>query len=284
MRKLSLLALTLLAAQVSFAQSTDPTPYCDASFDDVDGTFPVDDHISSVAFGSLLNVSDAQYAAPHYVFYNNLPVQDFTVDSTYPLKITFRVAGGAGYGVWIDYNHNNTFEGSEKVAGTSGSTYLDYSDSTVITQSITIPNTASTGQTRMRVRIVEDDHYHMNNGPVELPCNASDSTTDVMDWGETEDYTINIQPAATGGNTGIGNISRANVLKVLPNPSNGRFLVISGAAINILEVYSIIGKRVFAVSGPGKQVAVDLSGCSKGIYFVRVNSQNRWLTGKLILK
>lgn len=283
MKKLRLLALTVLAAQVTFAQSINPAPYCDASFDDVDGTFPVDDHISSVAFGNLLNVSDAQYAAPHYVFYDNLPVPDFTIDSTYSLTITFRVAGAAGYGVWVDYNHNNTFEESEKIAGSTGTDFLDYSDSTVITQNITIPATATLGQTRMRVRIVEDDNHNMNNA-VELPCNVSNSATDVMDWGETEDYTVNIQSANTGGNTGINNIGPANSLKVLPNPSNGRFLVTSDATINTFEVYSVIGKLVYKSAGSGKQVAVDLSGFAKGIYFIRVNSQDRWTTEKLILK
>ncbi len=49
----------------------------------------------------------------------------------------------------------------------------------------------------MRVRIVEDDDYTMgSNGYSILPCNAGTSTTDVMDWGETEDYNINIVATA----------------------------------------------------------------------------------------
>ena len=287
MKKLNLLALILLAGQISFAQSTNPAPYCDASFDDVDGTFPVDDHISSVSFGSLLNVSDGHYAAPHYVFYNNLPVPDFTADSTYPLQITFRVAGGAGYGVWIDYNHNNTFEESEKVAGTAGMTYLNYSDSTVVVENILIPATADTGQTRMRVRIVEDDNYHMNNGATELPCNVSNSTTDIMDWGETEDYTINIQSANSGAHTAIRTVSRKdNNLMISPNPAeNGHFLVSSEGVIHMLEVYSVVGKLVYRqTSGDTQEVSVDMSAYAKGMYFIRVNSQGRWTGGKLILK
>lgn len=283
MKKTSLFALTLLAAQISFAQSTDPAPYCDASFDDMDGTFPVDDHIGSVAFGSLLNISGAQYAAPHYVFYNNLAVQDFRVDSTYTLTVAFRVAGAAGYGVWIDYNHNNTFEASEEVAGSSGTNFLDMGDSTLISQDITIPATAISGQTRMRVRIVEDDNHNMNNA-AELPCNSSNAATDIMDWGETEDYTINIQAADTGGNTGVQDINSMHIVKVLPNPSNGKFMVTADAAINNLEVYSLSGKLIYKTSGSQDQVAIDLSAYAKGLYFIRVNSHNRWTTGQLVLR
>lgn len=63
---------------------------------------------------------------------------------------------------------------------------------TTETDNITIPTTALPGNTRMRIRIVEDDGYTQVYGPLILPCNASPVPNDVMDWGETEDYTINL--------------------------------------------------------------------------------------------
>lgn len=190
MKKVVTLTTFLVVTLISFGQSTSPTPYCDASFDDMQG-FPVDDHINSVSFGTINNVTNAQFAAPHYVHYNNLAVANFTKGSTYTLTVKFTTAGGCGYGVWIDYNHNNTFEAAEKIAGTTTNT-LAVGATPTITQSVTIPATAVTGNTRMRVRIVEDDTYSGGTNFSELPCNLSTSPTDVMDWGETEDYTINI--------------------------------------------------------------------------------------------
>jgi hypothetical protein len=187
MNKLLFLVLFFFANQFVFAQITNPALYCDASFDDMQG-YPVDVHINSVSFGTLNNVTSSQYAAPHYVFYNNLSVANFTRGTTYTLAVNFTTAGGCGYGVWIDYNHNNTFEASEKIAGTTGTNMLDVSATPTITQSVTIPVTATTGNTRMRVWIVEDDAYNMTTTS-ELPCNANACATDVMDWGETEDYT-----------------------------------------------------------------------------------------------
>lgn len=193
MKKNFLLSFSILFfVGLSLAQTTSPSPYCNADFDDQQG-FPVADAINSVSLSSLKNVTNGQYAFPHYVFYNNLPVPSLVKNKAYTLTVVFNVLGGNGYGVWIDYNHNNIFEASEKVSGTTSANPLAISSNTMITQSITVPTSALSGNTRMRVRIVEDDNYTLGtNGYSILPCNLSTSQTDVMDWGETEDYTINI--------------------------------------------------------------------------------------------
>ncbi len=82
-RKILLLALiTTVSLSNLFAQSTSPAPYCNASFDDAQG-FPVADVIFKVSFGSLVNNSNAQYAYPHYVYYNNLTAPTVVKESNY---------------------------------------------------------------------------------------------------------------------------------------------------------------------------------------------------------
>jgi len=270
------LVLFLFANQFVFAQTTNPTPYCDASFDDMQG-YPVDDHINSVSFGTLNNLTSSQYAAPHYVFYNNLSVANFTRGNAYTLTVNFTTAGGCGYGVWIDYNHNNTFETSEKIAGTTGTNMLTVGATPTITQSVTIPVSATTGNTRMRVRIVEDDTYNMTTTS-ELPCNASSSTTDVMDWGETEDYTINI--ATTTGVNEIGN--EAN-FEVFPNPSTGIFTITAGNIdIETIDIYSLCGNIIYQQAFIGSQSIIDLSNLPKGLYFVKVKNSLNAVSTKMI--
>lgn len=270
------LVLFLFANQFVFAQTTNPTPYCDASFDDMQG-YPVDDHINSVSFGTLNNLTSNQYAAPHYVFYNNLSVANFTRGNAYTLTVNFTTAGGCGYGVWIDYNHNNTFETSEKIAGTTGTNMLTVGATPTITQSVTIPVSATTGNTRMRVRIVEDDTYNMTTTS-ELPCNASSSTTDVMDWGETEDYTINI--ATTTGVNEIGN--EAN-FEVFPNPSTGIFTITAGNIdIETIDIYSLCGNIIYQQAFIGSQSIIDLSNLPKGLYFVKVKNSLNAVSTKMI--
>lgn len=278
-----LLAGLLIANGIVFSQSTNPTPYCDASFDDVDGTFPIDDHINSVVFGDLSYADNSQYAAPHYVFYNNIAVANFYKDSTYELRLSFKVAGGCGYGVWIDYNQDNNFDISERIAGTTGTDWLDLSsgnDSTVVTTNITIPTSAVTGTTRLRIRIVEDDNHNMTTTE-ELPCNASSSPTDIMDWGETEDYTINIKEASTAG---ISMAQQMVAFKIYPNPSNG-IVYFSSQFDGTIKIVNVAGKTVVKRQHTGSQkTAIDLTSFPKGIYFGQFTTEQGQSTQKLVIK
>lgn len=260
MKKFSFLVL-LLSATLCRAQITNPAPYCDASFDDMQG-FTVDDHINSVSFGTLTNASNSQYAAPHYVFYNNLSVKNFTKGSTYTLSVNFKTAGGCGYGVWIDYNRNNVFETSERIAGTTGTDILAVGGTPTINQSVIIPTTASVGNTRMRVRIVEDDNHNMVSTS-QLPCNASTSATDVMDWGETEDYTINITSA-----TAVEDSPEQTKLNIFPNPFESTF-TINGLENNSLIIISDLMGKVLFKQYADNTISFDFSNIPSGVYFVR---------------
>jgi hypothetical protein len=230
-----LLSLLVMATNLN-AQITNPAPYCIATFDDMEG-FPVDDAINSVSIGTLTNVTNAQYAAPHYVFYNNLAAPTLTKGSSYTLIVKFDVKGGCGYGVWIDYNQNNTFEANEKVAGSTSGNSLEITTNTTITQSVVIPATATTGNTRMRVRIVEDDTYNMDNNYVIAACNASTSATDVMDWGETEDYIVNISGSAT--TTPIVNTTSATAVGATTATLNGSVNANGGSSCAVSFEYGL---------------------------------------------
>lgn len=140
----------------AFAQSTDPAPYCTAGFDN--GVFDVDNAVRLVSVGSLSNETAGRYAYPHYVFYNNLPVAPLEKGMTHELTLKFDVYGGAGYGVWIDFNHDGIFTSLERVAGTTSDS-LPFGVNITETQTITIPANALVGETRMRVRIAEDDNF-----------------------------------------------------------------------------------------------------------------------------
>lgn len=282
MKKTTLLTILALAATSIhlFAQTTAPAPYCVATFDD--DPFLVDDAIKSVAFGTLNNVTNAQYAAPHYVFYNNLAVPNFVKGSSgNTLKVVFDVKGGAGYGIWIDYNQNNVFEPSEKVSGTPIATSLDLTSNTTITESLTIPASAATGQTRMRVRIVEDDDFTFGpNGYAILPCNLSASAFDEMDWGETEDYTINIMAP-----TGINEVRKLNNLVLYPNPvTNMLSLQQDFKSGMTFRIINILGEELQNghISNANKQINV--SALAEGIYVLQLFDNNEVLGQQRFVK
>lgn len=276
----SLALLVATSFHMAHAQSTTPSPYCVANFDDQQG-FPVADAIFSVAFGTLSNVTNAQYAFPHYVHYNNLSVPNFSKGTSYPLTVKFDVHGGAGYGVWIDYNHNNTFEPSEKVSGSSVATPLNISSNTIINQNITIPTSALTGNTRMRVRIVEDDNYTLGaNGYSIQPCNASTSMNDVMDWGETEDYTINILASVANQE-----IQFSQDWSIYPNPTSAKItLKYDCKEASEFKVFNTDGKEVLSGKTNLWENTIETSSLSDGMYYFQLFNKGALIGQKKMVK
>ena len=171
------------------AQITDPAPYCTADYHD--DPFPVDIQLTNVTLGTIDNTT----GNGDYTFYNNLNT-DLTIGTQYTISLTVGGATTHGVGVWIDYNQNNTFEDSERIMNLVDPANL----AGVQTQDFTIPAGTLVGNTRMRVRAVEDDEYFMTNNETDmLPCNSvyeytlpDMTTTNQFAWGETEDYIVNI--------------------------------------------------------------------------------------------
>jgi len=266
MKKISLL-ITLIAANFINlnAQTTSPGSYCVADFDDAQG-FPVADAINSVSFGTLNNASNAQFAAPHYVHYNNLSIANFNIGATYQLSVSFDVHGGAGYGVWIDYNHNNTFDANEKVSGTVGNNALNITSNTFINESVVIPATALTGSTRMRVRIVEDDMFVGTNLFNTEPCNASTSAADVMDWGETEDYTIILVNAV-----GVNELTQINSNILYGNIVNATLALQSNLPTQAnYKIININGQEIKSGTISNAEKLINVADLSAGIYFIQL--------------
>lgn len=137
--------------------------------------------IDEVSFNTLLNnTSAAGCALPAYTaFPASTATTTLIQGASYNLT---RVASAAGAwtGVWIDYDHSGTFDVSEYTNLSTVATGL-----LTNTVSITIPLTALTGQTGMRIRQRVVD------------MTAADACTQNFGSGETEDYIINISPAST---------------------------------------------------------------------------------------
>jgi PKD repeat protein len=181
-----LLNLWLLVTFSSSAQiiSTDPTPYCTTNFSFTPCS--VNDYIDNFTFNTLSNLaSGCLPTAPFYAMY----AQTTTVmpGVSYPLSVQGNLTKPNGYGVWIDYNQNNSFADlGEFVFVTNtipGAGFL-------YTTTIAIPPSATPGVTRLRVR------GNWNNSPA--PFIQADACGNYAGWGETEDYIITIGGSSAG--------------------------------------------------------------------------------------
>jgi len=76
-------------------------------------------------------------------------------------------------------------------------------------------------------------------------------------------------------------------LKIYPNPTEGGFTIalpnVSG--VKNVEIYSILGKRVYQNTLSGQSLEVKHADLKTGIYLVNVNTEdNKVLRSKLIVK
>ncbi|MFM7053817.1 MAG: GEVED domain-containing protein, partial [Bacteroidota bacterium] len=188
-----LVVFLLFIAGQSQAQIT----YCASN-----ATSTADEDIWNVTLGTLNNTSNCSSVAPgpgslaaQYGNYTSLPAPVLIAGNTYSMSVTLAYCGATAYsntaGAYIDFNQNGllTDAGEQVWLKPSGSYALP---SQVFTFNITVPATALTGNTRLRVVNVEASTVS--------PCGT-------YTWGETEDYTVTIIPAfncsgsPTPGNT-----------------------------------------------------------------------------------
>jgi GEVED domain/Secretion system C-terminal sorting domain len=128
---------------------------------------------NGVASPSLQNSS----AVNTYTDFSNLPPLSYIQTLTYPISLTqisqttFTASAGA---VFIDYDHDGNFDPTTEEVLTGNTNAASFT----ISGNVTIPATALTGVTRMRVVLAQ------GTTPAS-PCGT-------YTWGETEDYLINI--------------------------------------------------------------------------------------------
>ncbi|SET90929.1 M4 family metallopeptidase [Hymenobacter actinosclerus] len=163
--------------------------------------------------------------------------------------------------VYIDYNQDGDFSdaGETVVSGSSAS-------SATLSATFTVPSTARSGATRMRV-VLSD--------------NAATTSCGSFSYGETEDYTVNISGGAglTAGagatvaaqSASLGSNSFEKALTLYPNPAASVVnIVLAGKAPAVSAVVTDLrGARVANVRFENGQL--DVANLASGIYLLTVS-------------
>ncbi|MCH3881374.1 immunoglobulin-like domain-containing protein [Tenacibaculum aquimarinum] len=148
------------------------TPEVQLNYCDSNGNSVADEYISNVQIGSINNTSGA--ASSGYADYSSVST-NLTKGASATITITPTWTGtlyNEGYGVFIDYNKDGDFSDSGETVWTKTA-----SQTTPVSGSFTVPTSAITGATRMRVV---------------MQYNAVPSSCGSYSYGETEDYTVNL--------------------------------------------------------------------------------------------
>jgi hypothetical protein len=172
-----------------------------------------DTRIANVTFGSVNNTSPN--SCQTYTNYTNLS-SNVTLGNQLTVSVSQGSCGlayGSYWSVFIDYNQDVDFNDPGELVGSFGSTGGLFGANSI---TFTIPLTAMTGSTRMRVVLIEGTTAPTN------PCTT-------YSWGETEDYTLNILPPPAPSCAGAYTSPVNNAVNVCPNNAPFSWTAATGA-------------------------------------------------------
>lgn len=213
--------------------------YCTPVLDCTDG-----DLIENVSF---LEIDNTTACSPDgYGNYTDMEATTM-VGQTYSISVTV----GDGWdvesvSVWIDFDNSGSFDEDEFF-------YIGTGSGEVVTNDITIPTDAIPDAYVMRVRVAAVPEI---NATADMACDESQG------YGETEDYTVIVEPVSVKEND-YG-------FEMGPNPTKDIIQLTSTENIQSIAIYNIAGQLVMNNQIDAQSPTVDLSALQNGIYLMEV--------------
>ncbi len=228
--------------------------------------------ISRVTFGNMSQSSSGIFN-PGYTNFKCNAIATVTELETYQVEIRGSDAPNlqginAAHFIkgFIDYNNDQYFSDDELIV----QGIVNEAEPLIAT--IVIP-AGSIMNEMLTMRIVSDLANLSAGNPIteaHVNCNA------YFNWGgEVEDYGILINPILSIVENTASGIKYTN-------PVHDQFSINSENEVDSVQLYSITGQLIYDHSHSGKNISIDISDYADGIYFVKVQSDNRSTTLKII--
>lgn len=248
--------LLLLISSASFAQSTNPAPYCAAP------------GYTSSSTGGIIELKIGEFdhvsgVTGSYTYYNNIAPIGLIKGGSYPLTIVFDATGNDNSwgAITVDFNHSGdasddkftTCEPILKCAINSTNKPVSFFGN------LDIPIDAPSGIGRLRVV------RYGKTGIATTAFTCGTCNPAIGDIGETEDYDIYIKSIST---TEVQNISKSE-FSIYPNPSSDFINISSFKDIRDIFITNALGDSIFA----GHESKIDISKFAPGIYFILINGE-----------
>ncbi len=168
------------------------------------------------------------------------------IGATYPMVLTPGFSSSSfpeTFTVWMDLDRDGQFAANEKVFDSNGGVTAALADS------LTVPATATPGPARLRVVM------KYNTAP------ANGCTT--YDFGETEDYCVNLAQ----GTIGIAEQAAGPAVLLFPQPADGSFTIVTDhPGLLKLAINDVSGRTVLQQTTRGGRTTVDTRGMGNGMY------------------
>ena len=233
--------------------TTPPVSYCASK-----GNSTSDEKIGKVVFGTINNTSTGT------VGYENFTTQIANVNkgTAYTITITPKWTSttyNEGYAVFIDYNGDGDFADAGETVFTKTA-----SKTNPVSGSITIPASALTGNTTMRVS---------------MKYNGVPTSCETFSYGQVEDYTLNIKPAGTVAE--LVGVNAENAVNVYPNPVKDVLNIAAKGDYN----YQLISTDGKVVKDDNQSVnTINVQNLPTGIYIMKITQDGKTSSHKVIKK
>ena len=199
-----------------------------------------------------------------------------TGNNIHTLKARYNYDGGTDIklSAWIDFNDNGTFETSERLI--NDATFSAFGSLADFT--LTIPTTANLGSHRMRVRAGDSTG---NPGAINDPCSN-------LEYGETQDYTVNVIDQTLNVNENTIQEARFDVINTVSNQYEVTLTTERSVGAMNINVYNALGQRLITapmIKANGKYThQLNLAGKAVGVYVITVSNNMATRSKKIIVK
>lgn len=284
------LLLSLSFAGALQAQTTNnPAPYCESVFT---GNYSMFNNINiqgtQLSFGAEGSWSNGNEYA-YFTAFNfpsltkggnaTIELNVYSVDDIEPIY----------FALWIDFNHNNTFDNNELVMNNQNTILAAlpvFDEAEIpITKTISIPATATLGTTR--ARLVRGNNLADVFGPYDpafilSPCNSTANGNN--NFGNSYDFNLQI----IEGNLAASNITTSDEKVVFyPNPANETisFKILSPEEYTFFQIQDLTGRIVKTVEVDNELTTLSLLDLPNGLYTILAMSkkENNFLD-KIVIK
>jgi uncharacterized protein YjdB len=222
-------------------------PYCDAVTDyDVEP-------ISLVQFAGINNATSADVnTTPAYENFTTIS-GNVVKGGTYALTVEGNTVGLFSHDVrvFIDWNQDNAFDMASEYYATAIENTTG-TDGVQATLTITVPETASVGTTRLR--ITKDQWNVYEEGEFDACTNAY--------YGQVEDYSLNV----TNPVAGLDDVNKTT-FTVYPNPTQDIVTIQANAEVKSIAVYNLTGQLIATTN----TAQLSLGNASAGIYIMKIS-------------
>ena len=139
---------------------------------------------------------------------------------------------------------------------------------------------AQNNQGEYRLSLASTDEIAENTPIIRIPTSEIDAeiTFKTRINGNPQDYTVN-------GTSSGAELNNNKVIEIFPNPSGGIFTLknINNIEIKKIEIHDISGKLISNKNTISKNT-IDLSSQGKGIYFIKISTENHVYSLKAVVK